>query len=73
MGMITLEVLRSGSRPTDTEVARYVGEMAAELANMARGLGANELAAMLELAKSEAQRVIQGRGEPGARTAERGH
>jgi hypothetical protein len=47
--------------------------MAAELANMARRLGANDLAAMLELAKSEAERVIQGRGEPHARMTERGH
>lgn len=71
--MITLEVLRSGSSPTDKEVARYVGEMAAELANMARGLGANELAAMLELAKSEAERVTQARPEPRAGTAQRCH
>ena len=57
--MATLETLQTGSSSTDAEIAQYVGEMAAELANMARGLGANELAAMLEMAKSEAEQVIQ--------------
>jgi len=56
--MVTLETLQTGSSSTDAEIAKYVGEMAAELANMARGLGANELAAMLEMAKSEAEQVI---------------
>ncbi len=57
--MITLEALQTGRSPTHTEIAKYVGEMAAELANMARALGANELAAMLEMARSEAGQVVQ--------------
>jgi hypothetical protein len=57
--MVTLEILQPGSSPTHTEVAKYVGEMAAQLANMARGLGASELAAMLEMARTEAEQVVQ--------------
>jgi len=57
--MTTLEILQTEKRPTDTEVAGYVAEMAAELAAMARKLGAQELAAMLEKAQAEAERVTR--------------
>jgi hypothetical protein len=68
--MITLEILQTTNNPTETEVARYVGEMAGELANMARALGANDLVAMLEMARTEAERLIEDRGQrPAAATA----
>jgi hypothetical protein len=57
--MTTLEILQTEKRPTDTEVAGYVAEMTAELAAMARKLGAQELAAMLEKAQAEAERVTR--------------
>jgi hypothetical protein len=49
----------AGGSPTPMEIANYVREMASELATMARGSGAKELANMLEMATLEAEHVIQ--------------